>query len=501
MNSQLDKNSDQDKGQIYTNPIILRQRMQRPKTSGARSSMRNSHTENCTLKQYSTNNIAWMGPTDAKPGCSSTSVKSLSREKLREKIKKLASLSTDYKSISALAKNKTHLQSKLACKTKLIKINPFGDNRVVQHPFSGGKRDVNVMNNTSLFRNTTKLKGTSGESVLINDDTQPPNTANKLAQTLLTEKESNTQAVQILDCSFSSNFPFFSRETSKEDLQNQVQKDQELTSRAKTPAIESHQSQRINRINSMSPKGILKKPNTAQVGMNKRVHYPRKLNTSKDSSFHMNNPQIENVSQSSYFNSVRTDRNNDPNSEANKLKRKVFKNAKQRQKQRKMDHCTLKHILQYKNAFKSYNTVLFRNRVLDVNKQKKSIVKEGLTKIADYDNQEIYVPPGGTNNMTIMNSHTRKSFKSIDVTSSVNKLVKKSEINPEVAALYKKYGVFSMITKTRPHSGYKDKIKIKENRIAAGAGFRGAYLVNKQKLKVNLKRPESKSTDHFGSRK
>lgn len=55
------------------------------------------------------------------------------------------------------------------------------------------------MNNTSLFRNTTKLKRTSGETVLINDDTQKLSTANKLAQTLLTEKESNTQAVQILD--------------------------------------------------------------------------------------------------------------------------------------------------------------------------------------------------------------------------------------------------------------------------------------------------------------
>ena len=79
--------------------------------------------------------------------------------------------------------------------------------------------------------------------------------------------------------------------------------------------------------------------------------------------------------------------------------------------------------------------------------------------------------------------------------------MKKSKINPEVSKLYKKYGIFSMVTKARPHSGYESNINIQENKVAAGSGFKGALARNtKRKFKLDLKKPKSKSIDQFGKR-
>ena len=125
---------------------------------------------------------------------------------------------------------------------------------------------------------------------------------------------------------------------------------------------------------------------------------------------------------------MRTEWNNNPNSEANQLKRELFKSAKERQKPQKIDHCTLKQILHYKNAYKFYNTKLFRKRILK-NGKKKGISKEEIAKIVDYDHQNIYSPQFEPNSispvlttvdMTIMNSHSRKPFKSIDATNQLS---------------------------------------------------------------------------------
>ncbi|CAI2365254.1 unnamed protein product [Moneuplotes crassus] len=452
-------------------------------------------------KSTENNNIAWAGPVRKEVCSTSPSAKSFSREKLREKIKKLTTISTEYKSISTMIKNQSFMKSRIASKSDFIKVNPLGENRLIQSPFYVSKGDISVFDNNSLFRNTTKLRENSKGHPLSHLESLKENTVSKLALTQLTAKASNTQAVQILDCSFSSNFPFFSQDGIKEDFQDQEIKESKPNCRAKTPGIETKSSQRINRIDSMSPKSILKKPCTAQVGHRKKVHYSRRLQSSGDHSVQLNNLRMEDMNQSSYFNSVRSGKNNDPNSSANKLKHKILQKAKERQKPRKIDHCTLKQIIQYKNAYKSYNTKLFKNRVLK-HPQNEETTKEEIAKIIEYDHQEIYSPGKQPCSMTIINSHARKPFKSIDATSNVKRLIKKPGINPEIATLYKKFGILGKLTKARPHSGFTSNMNIEENRIASGSGFRGAVARgNVRKIKLNIKTNKSKSTDDHASRK
>jgi len=78
---------------------------------------------------------------------------------------------------------------------------------------------------------------------------------------------------QLLESSFTTNFPFFStssirKENSRVDIHSR-----EKLIRAKTPAIEWYNNKIVDDSISFSPKSILKKPNTASAGTRKQVHY------------------------------------------------------------------------------------------------------------------------------------------------------------------------------------------------------------------------------------
>jgi hypothetical protein len=55
-------------------------------------------------------------------------------------------------------------------------------------------------------------------------------------------------------------------------------------------------------IGNISPKSILKKPNTAQAGLRKRVQYNLQLNIKKHITNEIEQPQSINMNESSYFN-------------------------------------------------------------------------------------------------------------------------------------------------------------------------------------------------------
>ena len=100
-----------------------------------------------------------------------------------------------------------------------------------------------------------------------------------------------------------NNFPFFSNTSmksnpSKQDLTQKFGKE-----RAKTPALESCNSQQFfEPMSSFSPKGILKKPNTANTGTRKQVHYHMaNLLRKRPSLKEINSPKIQNLEESSYF--------------------------------------------------------------------------------------------------------------------------------------------------------------------------------------------------------
>jgi hypothetical protein len=107
------------------------------------------------------------------------------------------------------------------------------------------------------------------------------------------------QTVKVLDSSFGSNFPFFSAMDKEEE--KDVKQD-DLIIRSQTPGIAQASSQYLENMMSSSPKSILKKPSTANVGSRKQVHYNLRIKYHKNPSVStFNSPEIKDINQSSYF--------------------------------------------------------------------------------------------------------------------------------------------------------------------------------------------------------
>lgn len=113
----------------------------------------------------------------------------------------------------------------------------------------------------------------------------------------------------------------------------------------------------------MSPKSILKKPNTAQVGMRKHVHYNMKLNYKRTPSVSgINNPSIKNIHESSYFSSQTT--RPSVKNELKRPKKQLRVNEKARSgimSKNPKDHVVVKQNLMTKNAVKFCLSRVFRS--------------------------------------------------------------------------------------------------------------------------------------------
>jgi len=159
------------------------------------------------------------------------------------------------------------------------------------------------MNNTTLFRKTAKIRENSHDSRINAIKLRRPNTGIHSKPNLVksSDQESITGAIQNMYSSFGSNFPFFSTENLKEGMETEKSNSSTIPGRAKTPCVGNNTSERFGRVTSMSPKGILKKPNTAQIGRRKHVHYNLKLRKKGTSILELNNPPMDDISQSSYF--------------------------------------------------------------------------------------------------------------------------------------------------------------------------------------------------------
>ena len=96
-------------------------------------------------------------------------------------------------------------------------------NTIVQFPFQGGFRELDVMNNANLFRKTTKLRENSLNSHINALELRRPNTglSSKPHIGKLSDQESANGMVQNMYSSFGTNFPFFSTENLKEEVQTE----------------------------------------------------------------------------------------------------------------------------------------------------------------------------------------------------------------------------------------------------------------------------------------
>lgn len=102
----------------------------------------------------------------------------------------------------------------------------FGDNigQIIQNPYTDMKKEIKIMNPTSLLRNTAQYREPSISSKIQTSKSQKPRTGTgtgncmKRIRSQFSEQASNTQGVQVFDCSFSSNFPFFSAVETQENF-------------------------------------------------------------------------------------------------------------------------------------------------------------------------------------------------------------------------------------------------------------------------------------------
>lgn len=175
---------------------------------------------------------------------------------------------------------------------------------IVQYPFTGVFKEMEVMNNPTLFH---KTRGNSiNESKMNTVDPRRTYTGSGSRQALMSQysdQKQPSQMVKILDSSFGSSFPFFSTSNANYDVYRGEFRDAGNSERAKTPALMTQESEPFDRDGNLSPKSILKKPNTAQGACRKRVHYDLQMKLKRKTSSHeVNNPQITDISQSSYFN-------------------------------------------------------------------------------------------------------------------------------------------------------------------------------------------------------
>jgi hypothetical protein len=174
---------------------------------------------------------------------------------------------------------------------------------IVQYPFTGAFKEMEVMNNPTLFH---KTRGNSlNDSKMKTVDARRTYTGSGSRQALMSQYSDHkqpSQMVKILDSSFGSSFPFFSTSNANYDAYRGEYRDTGNSERAKTPALMTQESEPFDREGNLSPKSILKKPNTAHAGSRKRVHYNLQMKFKRNPSSHeVNNPQIADILQSSYF--------------------------------------------------------------------------------------------------------------------------------------------------------------------------------------------------------
>ena len=150
-------------------------------------------------------------------------------------------------------------------------------------PFSGKFKEIDIMENKALFRRTTHKESSQGS--------------------VLNPKRGSY--INILDSSWESQFQFFTHSNIKPERSTIDVFDNQWSSRAKTPILENYNSQVTDGEWKLSPQGILKKPQTAKIGMRKQVHY-NNIEIRQNSSNWNNairSPKIENILESSYFRS------------------------------------------------------------------------------------------------------------------------------------------------------------------------------------------------------
>ena len=153
--------------------------------------------------------------------------------------------------------------------------------KIVQQPFAGTLNEISVIENKSLFQRT-----------LQKDNKQSS------AWDLKTSSKIN-----ITDSNWDFSHQFFTHSNVKTEGSTIGECEQNKSSRAKTPALDNYNSQIIEENVKLSPHGILKKPQTAKIGIRKQVHY-NNVDLKHDFTIYNNGyrySKIENILDSSYF--------------------------------------------------------------------------------------------------------------------------------------------------------------------------------------------------------
>jgi hypothetical protein len=117
---------------------------------------------------------------------------------------------------------------------------------IVQQPFNGVFKEMDVMSNGTLFHKT-KPRGTSCYSNnMYKVNSKRPFTGSSSRQYMMSqysEHRGPSQTIQITDSSFASNFPFFSTFSMKEDQSRNDVYEKPGATRAKTPGLMGNSSQ------------------------------------------------------------------------------------------------------------------------------------------------------------------------------------------------------------------------------------------------------------------
>lgn len=150
------------------------------------------------------------------------------------------------------------------------------------------------MNNTTLFHKTisrtNSLRQDFKTTQVVSDEGQGNATARGELQDFVSKN------------SFSSSFPFFDSSNCKHDQNSNNFNPKDDNERAKTPGLENCKSEVFDQPTSLSPRSILKKPNTAKIGTRKQVHYNTISQVYKQpNSRQINSPTVKDMVDSSYF--------------------------------------------------------------------------------------------------------------------------------------------------------------------------------------------------------
>jgi len=280
------------------------ERLRRPQTGNPTHNTRNGHVGNIYHKTYCTSNKAWMFPQKKYERISSPSVQDMSIDKINSKVNRVTSANTrsDWNNISERAKKQAR---KLQLKYRNTEsVNYSSGWLIVQLPFSGTYREVDVMNNQTLFSKTVnrdKILSSHNSNTLERKEIFSGSRTRHMKLSQYTDQK-QTLPDKGLNSSFGSSFPFFSSVNMNYETEKNEDYASRSQSRVKTPFIEKYESEDMEWIGNISPKSILKKPNTAQAGLRKRVQYNLQLNIKKHITNEIEQPQSINMNESSYFN-------------------------------------------------------------------------------------------------------------------------------------------------------------------------------------------------------